>query len=399
MNWARNPWLGAVLALAALAIHARAQSPLAALAIGLPLALLAWATWCLVPRMKMSASFETAPSSRLSPWVIGFPLLALVVAWFVYICYGLVTGRGVIGWLNAVQAAHDGRFSIKLSFIAAICYPLCAIGVLVGAGEWLGRHRAPSPAPRQGEPAASVAGPKVVVVSGVKSPPPDGTRLALWMFAGMAVAVWVIGYPIHLWTAAQHRDDAQARYVQVVLGAAQPAWPPSQHVALDGVPQGGNVMVLKEGHQARKTYFVPMTGRAWTAGQPVLAVLTFEAEYPPTLDRPVLGRLRSDTLAQVVIDGFARSGVKIDPAHRLIDLVPSEHGKVPDRSDEDLQWFLGLATAVSAMSLVAIPMVWLMMKFKRRRTARRTESARDHAGRPSADRAVLKSRSMSRGKA
>ena len=84
------------------------------------------------------------------------------------------------------------------------------------------------------------------------------------------------------------------------------------------------------------------------------------------MDRPVLGRLRSDTLPKAVIDAFARSGVKIDPAHRLVDLVPSQHGQVLDRSDDDRQSFLMIATGLSVTSLLGGLMVWSIMKFKRR---------------------------------
>ena len=124
----------------------------------------------------------------------------------------------------------------------------------------------------------------------------NGTRLALWMFVGIAVAAWVIGYPAYLWIAAEHRGDVQAAYVRVDLDGPSLSWPQEPHVSLSGVPLGDQVLVLKEGNQASKTYFVPMAGAGWTPAQPVRAVLTFAAEYPPELDRPVLGRLRSDTL-------------------------------------------------------------------------------------------------------
>jgi hypothetical protein len=365
MSRLRNPWLGAVVALAALGVYGRAATPLAALAIGLPFAIVVWAYWCLLPRMTVSESPSmAAPSSRLFPKVVVVLILVFAVAWFAYMCYGLVTERGVIGWLNAVQAERDGRFSTKLSFLAALCYLLCAAGVISLAAAEIGPGRAPA----QGSPVVAER-PVVRTVARLEAArPPDQSRLALWIFASVAVGAWVIGYPVSLWIAAEHRADLEARYAPVPLGAPPLAWPQALHVALDGVAQGDNVMVLKEGNHARKTYFVPMTGRTWTTEQRVGAVLTFEAEYPPQLDRPVLGRLRSDTLPSAVIDAFARSGVKIDPAHRLVDLVPSEHGQVLDRSDEDRQSFLIVATGLSVMSLLGGFMFWTIMKFKRRRT-------------------------------
>ena len=362
MSWVRNPWLGAAVALATLAIYARAETPLAALAIGLPFALVIWAYWCLLPRMVASPSGIVAQPARLFPKVLGVPILSLMIAWFLYMSYGLVTERGVIGWLNAVQAARDGRFSTKLSFIVALFFLLCAMGLIGLVGARIGRGRAPATSSR----AAAASGPIRATVPPVAVRSPDRTRLALGMFAGIAVAAWVIGYPVYLWINAEHRDDAQARYVHVALDATPLAWPQALHVALEGVAQGDNVLVLKEGNRARKTYFVPMTGGDWTPDQPVRAVLTFDAEYPPQLGRPVLGRLRSDTLPTAAVDAFARLGVKIDPAHRFVDLVPSQHGQVPDRSDDDRQSFLMIATALSVTSLLTGSIFWFMMKFKRR---------------------------------
>ena len=120
----RNPWLGAVVAVAALGIQARAESPLAALAIGLPFAVVMWTYWCLGPRIAASQGFMATPPAKLFSRTlgigIGIVILVLMGAWFAYMCYGLVTERGIIGWLNAVQAAHDGKFSTKLSWSVAL---------------------------------------------------------------------------------------------------------------------------------------------------------------------------------------------------------------------------------------------------------------------------------------
>ncbi len=373
MSWLRNPWLGALVALAALAIQARAESPLAALAIGLPFAAVMWAYWCFGPRMAASQGPMATSPRQLIPKPAGIAilvvLLVLACAWFAYMCYGLVADRGIIGWLNAVQAASDGKFSTKLSFIVALLYLICAMGVLGLAAVWLshgGSGKAPAapaaPAPTPAPPATPAPSLAQLQAATVRS----NTRLVLWIFAAIGVGAWVIGYPVYLWIAAEHREDVHARYASVDLGGASVSWPQEPHVALGGVPQGDQVLVLKEGNHARKTYFVPMTGAGWTRAQPVSAVLTFEAEFPPQLDRPVLGRLRSDALPLAAIEAFARSGVKIDTSHRLIDLVPSQQGQVLDRGDSDRQNFLIGATVLSVMSPVGGIMFWLVMKFKRR---------------------------------
>jgi hypothetical protein len=371
MSRLRNPWLGALVALPLLGIYARVETPLAALAIGLPLAILMWGYWSFGPRMAASQGLMSTPPKQLLSKPVGIAivvaLLLLSCAWFGYLCYGLVTERGIIGWLNAVQAGRDGKFSTKLSFIVGLLYLLFAMGVLGLAGAWLSRAGsatapmaapAPMPAPvHAAAPAASQAQLRAATVR-------NNTRLALWLFAAIGLGAWVIGTPVYLWIAAGHREDARARYIGVDLDAASVSWPQDPHVALGGVPQGDEVLVLKEGNHARKTYFVPMTGVGWTPAQAVHAVLTFEAESPPRLDRPVLGRLRSDALPLAAIQAFARSGVKIDTSHRLIDLVPSQQGQVLDRGDSDRQYFLIGATLLSVICVVCGLMVWLVMKFK-----------------------------------
>jgi hypothetical protein len=371
VSWLRNPWLGAVVALAALALQARIETPLSALAIGAPFAFVMWVAWCFGPRMAASqgGAMATKPAD-LFPKVVAVSVVALGIAWFAYMTYGLFTGRGIIGWLNAVQAARDGKFSTKLSFIVALFYLLCAGGLLALVTAWLGHDGASPPGAAGGAGAASapLRATKASAAAPAAQPARDPVVVVLWALAGLAVACWVIGYPVYLWIAAEHRADAQARYTSVQLSAATVAWPQDAHVSLDGRPQRDHVMVLKEGNHARKTYFVPVTGASWSTSQPVSAVLTFDAEVPPPLDQPILGRTRTDTLPLAAIEAFARSGVKVDPAHRLVDLVPSRQGQVQDRSDEDHQMFLIGASFGSALCLLGALMLWLVSKFRRVRT-------------------------------
>lgn len=362
MKWIRNPWLGSVLVLAALVIYARAETPLAALAIGLPFAIVVWAYWCFGQQMAASKGIMATPPGQLFPKGVGIVIVVLMGVWFAYMCYGLFTEKGVIGWLNAVQGARDGKFSTKLSFIVALFYLVCAVGVIGLAGAWFGRDRGPAPT---GTPGATLNATRAAAPPAAASPR-DPSRVALWMLTGLVLAPWMIGGPVYLWIAAEHRKDAQARYVSVALGTSHVVWPQDSHVSLGGQPQGDQVLVLREGDHARKTFFVPVTGASWTPSQPVSALLTFVAEAPPGLDNPILGRLRSDALPLAAIDAFARSGVQIDPAHRLVDLVPSHQGRVLDRSDADRQNFLLIATLVSVLSLLLAFMVWLISRFKRR---------------------------------
>lgn len=360
----RNPWLGALLALAAVGLQAWLDSPRAALAIGLPLAIACWLGWCLGPRMAGTGGLMAMPPRQVfAGSLAGIAVLALMAGWFAWMTYGLVTERGVIGWLNAVQAARDGRFSTKFSFIVALVYLIDAMALMGLVVSWLAPGRQPGAMAATARVAATHPAPGTAPRA--PGPAQDRTRLALGLLAALAVGAWVVGYPAYRWVAAQHREDAAAHYVSVTLDAAV-VWPDTTHVALDAHPLLDEVLVLREGNRTRRTFFVPLTGRNWRRDQPVPAVLTFEAEAPPQLEHPVLGRLRSDTLPRAAVEAFARSGVTIEREHRLVELIPSQAGRVNDRSEEDRIAFLMLAGLVSGTSALAALMLGLVRLFKRR---------------------------------
>lgn len=365
MNWSRNPWLGALVALGALGIYARVETPLAALAIGLPFAVMTWAYWCFGHRLNSTQGVTAAPSPKRFSNVISLVVPVLLAVWFLYLVYGVITGKGVIGWLNAVQAARAGKFSTKLSFITGIVYMLCGGGVIALVWDRLDRWVG-GPGPLAAATQGPQPGPAVPSAPPAVSDRRRGTRLALWMFVAIAAGTWVIGTPAYLWIAAEHREDAQARYVTVDLGARTVSWPQETHVSLRGVPQGDQVLVLKRGNDSHKTYFVPMTGEGWTPALPVQAVLTFEGESAAHLDRLVLGRLRRDGLPRAAVEAFEREGVKIDASHRLVEWVPSVQGQVLDRGDSDRETFLIGASLISVISLLGASMFWLVTKFKHR---------------------------------
>lgn len=56
-------------------------------------------------------------------------LLILLVAGFVYIAWGRIYDSGFVGWLDAVQARHGGRYREKTSVVTAFCDLLIAYGL------------------------------------------------------------------------------------------------------------------------------------------------------------------------------------------------------------------------------------------------------------------------------
>jgi hypothetical protein len=76
---------------------------------------------------------------------------------------------------------------------------------------------------------------------------------------------------------------------------------------------------------------------------------------------PILARVERGALPPPIADALARGGVHLPGAPLLLTLVPNRGGKVDDRSEADLRFFLGAAGIGSGMLLLMAPMVWLML--------------------------------------
>jgi hypothetical protein len=64
--------------------------------------------------------------------VLGVVHVALLIAGFAYIVWGRIQNSGPVGWLDAVQAQRDGKYSARMSFITATLYLLIAFALGIG---------------------------------------------------------------------------------------------------------------------------------------------------------------------------------------------------------------------------------------------------------------------------
>ena len=115
---------------AALLLQAWLASLEEMLVFGLPLFVLA------VGGYRMVATLPADGAPAVTPVAIGLVrkilvilLLILLVAGFVYIAWGRIHDSGFVGWLDAVQARHGGRYREKTSVVTAFCDLLIAFGL------------------------------------------------------------------------------------------------------------------------------------------------------------------------------------------------------------------------------------------------------------------------------
>jgi hypothetical protein len=125
----------------ALMLQAWLASPEEMLVFGLPLFVLAVGGYRLV---RMLPADDAAPRSpaTLGPVrkALAILLAVLLVAGFVYIVVGRVGDSGFVGWLDAVQMRHGGRYREKTSLVTAACDLLIAYGLGMAAVLRIGRR-------------------------------------------------------------------------------------------------------------------------------------------------------------------------------------------------------------------------------------------------------------------
>lgn len=138
-----------------------------------------------------------------------------------YCVHGLVTDTGLAGWLEYLQLAAFGSYSMKLTASALM---VVVFALSLGAG-YLASFGS------RGEP-TEVARAPLPVSKGSQSP----SWSAISALCGaMLAATWIIGYAAYWWDSRVDREDAQARYEPIAPAAAAPLpRPTGSHVALRG---------------------------------------------------------------------------------------------------------------------------------------------------------------------
>jgi hypothetical protein len=332
------------------------ESTLEMLVFGLPLFLLAMGVVWLQRLPPRPSAATTGPAGRVLQGT-AIALAAGSVLGFGYIVYARLTDSGLVGWMDAVQARRTGKYSERLSFIAAAMDLLVLMGIAFGCLAGWQRLRGGT-----GEAAREPPRPIPAAAPAAVDPAADlraGRRFTLYLFAALVAGIWAIGFPAYLWTSAQHRADVAASYeaVRLAAGGAPPS-PSEDHVALYGAPRHDQAVVLREGRSDTRRYFVPVVAPAADPSEAVAVVVQFEGRQPTRFEVPLLARVDRSALPTAIAEALARGGVHLRDAPLLLTLVPSRGGKVEDRSKEDLEFFLGIAGMTSAMLLLMAPLVW-----------------------------------------
>jgi hypothetical protein len=134
-------WLAVAAGIGALLVDAWLQSPEEMLVFGLPLFVLGAGGYRLLKMLPADVA-PPGPPATLGPvrQALAVLLVILLLAGFVYIVIGRMADSGFVGWLDAVQVRHGGRYREKTSFVAAACDLLIAYGLGMLAVLRIGRQ-------------------------------------------------------------------------------------------------------------------------------------------------------------------------------------------------------------------------------------------------------------------
>jgi hypothetical protein len=126
-------WLLVLGGIGALALQAWLESPEEMMWFGLPMFVLVAGGYRLLRSMPVEGgAAETSPPAGPLRRTLVIALVVLLVAGFAVIAWERFNDSGFVGWLDAVQMRHGGRYREKTSFVAAMCDLLGAFGV----GMW-----------------------------------------------------------------------------------------------------------------------------------------------------------------------------------------------------------------------------------------------------------------------
>ncbi len=125
----RRPWFVPVVGIAALVAQAWLVSPLEMVVFGLPLFVVVLGGTRIASMLDDGGTPRSASAFGPVRKALAIGLVLLLIAGFVYIVWGRIQDSGLVGWLDAVQARHAGRYRERTSFVAALCYLLIAFGL------------------------------------------------------------------------------------------------------------------------------------------------------------------------------------------------------------------------------------------------------------------------------
>ena len=347
-------WFVPACGAALLAIQAWITSPLEMLVMDMPWFVAIVGGLRVARTMSDEAPADPRPlPTRSTKAVLALLVLGTLLAAAALIVWWRITDSGMVGWLDAVQARHGGKYSPRLSLLTAFAYLFDVGGAAVALAVWLGRSSRDAGGGKPG-PAATASVTPVVVMR-----PADtaGKHALVFVFGGMIAATWTIGFVAYEVVTMGHRAELQARYWPVELSATQAGVPAAEFLALHGAPHALGHLSVRHGQAREKTHYLPLVARGAQRDDPVRWIVRAEADTMPTLPATVLAHATSQAVPQVVQEGLAQMGVQLTRDVRLVNLVPSMNGQVESRLEEDRTLFVGVAGFAS----IIILLLWAML--------------------------------------
>lgn len=365
MKIPKLPWLLPIFGLAMLVVRAWFDSPLAMWAIGVPFFLMLIAAAWLRRALPTSAVLQQSPkafaTASIGRRVIVGALVALLIAGFAYIAWSRIHDSGIVGWLDAVQARRDGKYSEKLSVMVATMYLLLAFAAGIGLIlKFADRHSATPASPE------ALKTLRTATIAQSKNDLASQRRRLLLVMLAMGAATWLVGFGVHTYASMRHQEELHASYQPLDIRQVTSTVLSSPFIALRGRVHSNGYLSLKE-RTATSKLFLPLVAPDAPPTSPVRWVVQVDGTALPPLAPLVFAHATGEKLSQSTREAFERTGVPIASDAMLVDYVPTRGGQVVDRSAQDRSHFLSLASVVTASLALLLVISWVVLGLRQRR--------------------------------
>ena len=305
-----------------------------------------------------------------------------------YALHGLVTDTGPAGWINYLQQAVFGSYSMKLTMFGL----MVGVFAVVALAWWfasIGQPDRPSPVLH-----AFIHG------AGGK-PTGNSWQMLVQVCAGFIVVTWAIGFGAVWWNNRIDREDSAATYEPVIASDNNPMpTAGGTHVALGGRLLRERVVEFSRGSSSSRSpsyYLVPVVAPGWREGQPASYVIKVDRienlaihrvpPMPMRLPVPIvamparslvepppvrwLGRVEGQVPVPAAQE-FRKMGVPLPDGGQLVRWIPSSEGKPTIRDEWDQQ--VEITTYICAGLTVLYLLLFPLMGWSSNRAQRKASS-------------------------
>lgn len=352
MKLFHNPWFLAAAGLVVLAGYGWLASPLEMVAIGLPF----YGVFVGTAMAVRYAKPVTPGAQKNTHWVVLPATGAVFGAGVLYIAWCAFTDRGIIGWLDAIQARRNGGFDQTLSFFVSFIYLML---ITFAALALLTRLKANSAAPARPD-----AKPRRPMSLG------DG-RTMLFTAASTIAMIWVVGLGVYEYYTMRSRTEMGGSYTPVDVSRPVGASANLEFVSFRARVHRLGYVALRDEHESTGTNFIPLVTPAnRDLGVPVHWVVAQQGGDLGHLPQPILAHALGEGLSQGAREALARQGVQLADDVELVSYVPTtDTGEVLNAAEDDWIYLIvgsGLPSVVLMMSFV---IVWAKLRGPRRQTS------------------------------